>query len=182
MKPGVGRSQAFEHFIRPEATHDAQARISWQHTIQGEKFNVRIDRETGNHPRLSLDIGSVDAAKAFAYAQEVGQQSEKGEVVMKYSEILDSEGSHRHVFDKNNPHRDCPEFYYPSAMMSPLLSMNERMALVSSAILRQARGIGLFADDTFAYHCRGGALDKNKAHWHQFDGIARQYRSLVPRG
>lgn len=182
LDPQSYGASTIQHFFRDTPSSKGQARIQWSLPVgRQETFNVRIDHEHDRN-RLTLDIGHVTADAALSYAEEVGKQSEKGEVVMGYSAILDSSGSHSHIADQQNPLPRGKEIYYPSVMKSVNVSgMNERMALIASAILDQAQGIGLFGGDTFGYHCRHGRIDEGK-HQANFPSIVRAFRNCVVGG
>ena len=167
--------------FHPHPTNDAQARIGF--LLQGGRLdglNLRIDREvlSGTEAHLSIDIGQVKWHQAYKHAEDLGQRSQNSEIVMGYKEILNQRGDHAYLENLDDPYPRTQEKYYPSVMRSSLLSIEQKMALIVSVIMRQGKDIGLFQGDVFGYHNRGSRIDHPKFVWN-FPKIVRGYSALA---
>lgn len=164
-------------FMRSKPYDGRQARMSIIGEANNRDFAIRVDRE--NRGNLSLDIGGVHFNEALAYALDVGNASNEGEIIMRYDEIIGPGG-------EVQSSRKQRQIFVPSVMKSNAkgldgkpLSMGERAALFAGAIMRQGRIIDLRPGQGFSYHSRDERLDKYK---NDFAKIVEQMVEMLKRG
>ncbi len=136
-------------------------------------FNLRVDyNRRGN---IALDFSGMQLHHALDYARQLGKDSERHEMVMHYSSIVDANGLISAVENPQDLLQRGKRRRYVSVMMSSL-PIDVKASLVAAGIIAAGKDIVFPYDEVFTYHL-GGKLN-TEDHRNNFNAIARRAQSL----